>query len=193
MKINNSENQANNYPPLLSPGESIVPSLSIPSAPTPSTEETQEMDDPFERLNTNIATIRNITDVFEQASHQSLEEEALRTFVAANHRAETLTSAEAQREPYFYHAVREAFEDGKVSCSPPNMVHNSRIVYRVISTIWPDRQADIIRRFNVIKRKVRSQLNNPRPQINGENSTRAPQQKADLLQAQHYQAQYSLP
>lgn len=37
------------------------------------------------------------------------------------------------------------------------MAHNSRIIYRIIKTLWPRTQADIIRRFSVICKELKNQ------------------------------------
>lgn len=59
-----AENQAHNFSPPSSLGESIAPPPSIGPTSTLCRDETHKMDDPFGRLHANIATMKNITDVF---------------------------------------------------------------------------------------------------------------------------------
>lgn len=44
---------------------------------------------------------------------------------------------------------------------PPSKSHNSRLVYRVIATIWPETQTDIIRRFKIVKTDLKRQSQQP--------------------------------
>lgn len=61
-----------------------------------------------------------------------------------------------KNEPCFYHPAREAIEQSSVRCNPPDIAQNSLIIHRIITTIRPETQKDVIRRVNIMKRSKKT-------------------------------------
>lgn len=101
-----------------------------------------------------------------EATRQGLRLHEYKSFVAECLKVESLISSAAQNKPYLYHAVLESPENVAVSCTPDSMAYNSRTIYRCIAAIWPNTFADIIRKYNVIRKERRkSTVNNQHTNI----------------------------
>lgn len=98
---------------------------------------------------------------------------------------------QVQAERYAYHAIREDLENGLVNCMAPPTLHNSDIVYRVIAKIWPKKQTDIIRGFNVIKKDLRRQSQQPKSQVEVGEEVSSPQPPKDIHQTNNLKIQPS--
>lgn len=116
----------------------------------PIRSEAIEEDDPFKGINLAIPHIGEMIGKLREAKARGLSGNNLRLHVAEDLRTEAFISAEAQGEPYFNHAVKEFLEMNRVGCSPSSVLHNSRVVYRIIGTIWAEAQTNSVRRYNVV-------------------------------------------
>lgn len=119
-------------------------------------DEGRDQKDSFGEIDDRIPQVATIKRFFRKAGARGVSATNFSAYISTNLRLDTLISAKAQSERYICNAAREALEAALWSCSPPNIAHNSRIIYCVIRTIWPDTQGNILRRFNVMKRKVSS-------------------------------------
>lgn len=75
-------------------------------------------------------------------------------YIATTKRTEALICETLEKEPYFYHTVREALEQKMIIYNPSSKSRSSRIIYRIIDTICAQLQVDIRRSFNLNKRDI---------------------------------------
>lgn len=116
-------------------------------------------------INITTREVTTIVQAFHDAGKRSLNSTRLQEFISEAIHPITIICAKAQKEPYLYYAIREALANRAGSWMPQNMAYNSRIIYKTIATIWPELQADITRRFNIIRKDLRGLQNAPPPSI----------------------------
>lgn len=73
-------------------------------------EEKYEEGNLFEAINISIPKIEGIGKIFHEANTRGLEEEAMHWYIVHNLHLPHIIFYEAQREPDFYHAIREALQ-----------------------------------------------------------------------------------
>lgn len=116
-----------------------------------------EEHDPSEVRSGSIVEVNMIIQVFKNSRQKYLAGNQHADFIGTSSNTNIISFAEVQKGPYLHHAIRKAQQSRSINCSPIKLADNSTIVYKLISTIRPSTQVDLITRFNIIEREVKNQ------------------------------------